>query len=301
MSELGLLNEQSAVRRLRLGDVRLTYVVDGAMALTTTGFFPAVPGEYWRDHPEAVDADSRVVMSAGALLVERDGRKLLIDAGLGPYNGTLSVGEDPFGVADSGSMPDVLAELGIEPGDIDAVAYTHLHVDHVGWAFVDGRKFFPNARYLVATEEWAPHEHGIAVPGVVAEMTVVPMRGNHELIREGEEVWPGVHAIVTPGHTPGHSSFVVDTGGGRIVAFGDAFHAPAQIPHPEWGSRPDTDTEAVTKARARLLGELEQPGTLGFAIHFGDQAFGRVIRDDSGAASWQPVATEFVRPTPRTL
>ena len=301
MSELGLLNQQSAVRRLQLGDVRLTYVVDGAMALTASGFFPAVPGEYWREHPEAVDADGRVAMSAGALLVERDGRKLLIDAGLGPYVGDLSVGEDPFGSADSGSMPEVLSELGIEPGDIDAVAFTHLHVDHVGWAFQDGRKFFPNARYLVAVEEWAPHEHGIAVPGVIAEMTVVPMRGQHELIREGEEVWPGVPAVVTPGHTPGHSSFIVDTGAGRVVAFGDAFHSPVQLAHPEWGSLPDTDTDGVLKARARLVGEMERPGTLGFGIHFGDQAFGRVARDAAGVVVWEPVAAEFVRSTPRSL
>ncbi|MFI9379814.1 MBL fold metallo-hydrolase [Kutzneria sp. NPDC052558] len=301
MSELGLLNDQSAVRRIQLGDVRLTYVVDGAMALVASAFLPAVPGEYWREHPEAVDAGGRIAMSAGGLLVERDGRKLLVDAGLGPYQGDMSVGEEPFGTADSGSMLDVLAEVGVAPEDIDAVAFTHLHVDHVGWAFRDGSKVFPNARYLVATEEWAPHEHGIAVPGVIAEMTVAPMRGNHELIREGEEVWPGVHAVVTPGHTPGHSSFVIDSGAGRIVAFGDAFHAPAQIAHPEWGSLPDTDTDGVLKARVRLLGELERPGTLGFGIHFGDQAFGRVARDEAGVATWQPVETEHVRATPRVL
>jgi len=132
-------------------------------------------------------------------------------------------------------------------------------------------------------------------------MTVVPMRGNHELIREGEEIWPGVRAVVTPGHTPGHSSFIVDSGAGRIIAFGDAFHAPAQLAHPEWGSLPDTDADGVLKARTRLLGELEQPGTLGFGIHFGDQAFGRVVRDEAGAPTWQPVATEFVRATPRLL
>ena len=301
MGELGLLNEQSAVRRLELGDTRLTYVVDGALAMSATGFFPAVPGEYWREHPEAVDGQGRILMSAGALLVERDDRKLLIDAGMGPYAGPIMVGDERYGEADTGSLPEILAELGVDPGEIDAVAYTHLHVDHVGWAFVDGRKFFPNARYLVAAEEWAPHEHGIEVPGVIASMTVVPMRGNHELIREGEEVWPGVRALVMSGHTPGHTSYLVTAGEQRVVAFGDAFHAPVQLEHPEWGSRPDTDTDGVLKARARLVGELAQPGTLGFGIHFGDQAFGRLARDETGAADWEPVAAEFVRATPRQL
>jgi glyoxylase-like metal-dependent hydrolase (beta-lactamase superfamily II) len=301
MAELGFLNEQSAVRRLELGDVRLTYVIDGAMAMNASGFFPAVPGEYWREHPETVDAQGRVAMSAGGLLVERGDRKLLIDAGLGPYLGPLTVGEQVLGAADSGSMPDVLAELGVVPGDIDTVAYTHLHLDHVGWAFVDGRKFFPDARYLVAAEEWAPHEEGIEVPGVIDSMTVAPMRGNHELIREGDEVWPGVRAIVMSGHTPGHTSYIVSAGEERIVVFGDAFHVPAQIDHPDWGSMPDTDTDGVLKARTRLVGELTRPGTLGFGIHFGDQAFGRLVRDEGGAAVWEPVTAEFVRANPRAV
>jgi glyoxylase-like metal-dependent hydrolase (beta-lactamase superfamily II) len=301
MSELGLLSDQSAVRRLELGELRLTYVVDGAMVMDPAGFFPAVPGEYWREHPDLVDAAGRIAMSAGGLLVEQEGRKLMIDAGLGRYVGPLGVGEKPFGSADCGSMPAVLVDLGVDPAEVEAVAYTHLHVDHVGWAFNDGVKFFPNARYLVAVEEWAPHEHGIAVPGVLVDYTVVPMRGKHELIREGEEVWPGVHAIVTPGHTPGHASFIVESGGERIIAFGDVFHAPVQITHPEWGSAPDIDADSVLAARQRLVGELSRPGTLGFGVHFGDQAFGRVVRDEAGAAVWEPVPAEFVLPTPRLL
>jgi hypothetical protein len=93
---MGMLNEQSAVRSLTLGDVRLTYVVDGAMWLTPAGYFPGIPASYWEgDLPVLVDG--HVAMSAGGLLVERDGRKLLIDAGLGPYRG--SFGEPPYGGA----------------------------------------------------------------------------------------------------------------------------------------------------------------------------------------------------------
>jgi hypothetical protein len=74
-----------------------------------------------------------------------------------------------------------------------------------------------------------------------------------------------------------------------------------QITHPEWGSAPDVDAEAVLAARRRLVGELSRPGTLGFGVHFGDQAFGRVVRDEGGSAVWEPVPAEFVRATPRVL
>jgi glyoxylase-like metal-dependent hydrolase (beta-lactamase superfamily II) len=111
-------------------------------------------------------------MSVGGLLVERDGRRLLIDAGLGAHTA-----QNPLGTINSGALPDTLAALGCDPAAIDTVAFAHLHADHTGWAFAqdgDGsyRKTFPAARYLVAETEWAPYgswtsrrEYG--VPGEV--------------------------------------------------------------------------------------------------------------------------------------
>ena len=61
----GRLNDQSAVRTLRLDDVMLTYLVDGSMTMIKEKFFASIPNEYWRDHPEAVTPSGRVAMSAG--------------------------------------------------------------------------------------------------------------------------------------------------------------------------------------------------------------------------------------------
>lgn len=90
--ETGLLSDQSAVRALTLDDLRLTYVIDGAMGLYPGVFFPDLPAEYRTAHPEALDQRGRVAMSVGGLLVERDGRALLIDAGLGAMTGKISNG-----------------------------------------------------------------------------------------------------------------------------------------------------------------------------------------------------------------
>ena len=83
--------------------------------------------------------------------------------------------------------------------------------------------------------------------------------------------------------------------------FGDAFHIPAQLAHPDWPSLPDVDGEAVLAARRRLVTELEQPGTLGFSYHFGDQAFGRIVRDAEGFPAWEPVPAVPLLQTPRLL
>jgi glyoxylase-like metal-dependent hydrolase (beta-lactamase superfamily II) len=301
--DTGLLTDQSAVRVLELGDVRLTYVVDGAMELTTDGFFPDVPAEHWAAHPETLTASGRVAMTAGGLLVERDGRKLLIDAGLGEVQADVG-----FGFMHSGSMLETLAALGHDPADIEVLAFTHLHVDHTGWGFVrdEGeapRKTFPNARYLLADEEWGPYLRGEVGMGAPSrEEFIEPLAAEHTLITGGDEIFPGVHALVTPGHSPGHTSYLVSADdGSRILVFGDGFHMPAQIVHPDWPSGPDVDHHAVGVARERLLAELETPGTLGFAFHFGDQAFGRVTRDESGGRAWTPVPSEVLFDSPRRI
>lgn len=230
----GLLSDQSAVRRMNLDDVQLTYAVDGAMGLLPRAFFPDLPAAYWASDPGALNKQGQVAMSAGGLLVERDGRTLLIDAGFGPQTG-----ETPFGPANSGALPGTLAALGHDPAGIDTVAFTHLHVDHTGWAFTrnpDGtwRKTFPGARYLVAAAEWEPYGRGDIVPGAAPAAVLEQLAAARTLVDAGEEVFPGVAAVVTPGHSPGHTSYIITSGtGSRLIAFGDAFHIPAQLAHPD--------------------------------------------------------------------
>jgi glyoxylase-like metal-dependent hydrolase (beta-lactamase superfamily II) len=299
---IGQLNAQAAVRRFRMDDVTFTFIADGAMALAPHGFLDAVPAAYWADHPEQLDSQGYVAMSAGGLLVERDGRHILIDAGFGPATATNALSR-----VDCGAFLDVLTRLGRSCTDIDTFALTHLHVDHTGWAFIDSasgqrKPTFPNAPYLVAALEWEPIVGGERPAGVPSEREVIQPLQLHpglRLIGDGEEVAPGITAVVTPGHSAGHTSYVVTaSNGNRLIAFGDCFHSPAQLFNPEWPSDPDVDPSAVPQARRRLLAELGAPNTVAFAVHFGDQQFGIINRDADGLA-WQPVPTTVVFPPPR--
>jgi glyoxylase-like metal-dependent hydrolase (beta-lactamase superfamily II) len=199
----------------------------------------------------------------------------------------------------------VLTALGRRREDIDVLAFTHLHFDHTGWAFTpgaDGRamKTFPNARYLVSAQEWAPYEQGEDAACVATSRDLIrPLAACRTEFADGDEIFPGVQAVVTPGHTAGHTSYVItSTNGARLVAFGDAFHIPAQMTHPDWPSASDIDAPAVRSARLRLLDELTKPDTIGFACHFGDQPFGRVATSKAGPV-WQPVPTTVAAPAPR--
>jgi glyoxylase-like metal-dependent hydrolase (beta-lactamase superfamily II) len=248
-------------------------------------------------------ADGRVAMSAGGVLVERDGHRVLIDAG---YGAAREIG--PWPEINCGALLDTLAALEHSPADIDVLALTHLHIDHSGWAFVTEagrppRPTFPNASYLVSAEELAPHEHGIHPPGSSSvEGVIEPLAKVRTTITDGQQVAPGIVAVVTPGHSAGHTSYVVTSSRGRrAVVFGDAFHVPAQLTNPGWASRPDVDTERVLTARSRITAELEQPDTVGFGFHFGDQAFGSVTRNAAGAQIWMPVPAVAVMPNPLPL
>jgi glyoxylase-like metal-dependent hydrolase (beta-lactamase superfamily II) len=255
---IGLLSDQAAVRRLELDDVKLTYVVDGALWVRPAAFFPTIPSAYWEHHPEVLNADGYVSMSTGGLLVERAGHRLLIDAGLGPVNAHAYGGPRR-----GGAFLDTLAARGYSPGDIDVLAFTHVHVDHTGWAFTDGpngarNATFPNAAYALAEAERKPLAHADHPPTTPdTESVVKPLGSISARFGDGAQIAPGVTALVRPGHSAGHTSYIVTTSEGwRIVAFGDVFHIPAQLAHSRWASAPDTDAEGVANARARILDEL---------------------------------------------
>lgn len=298
----GSLNTRASVRRWQMDDVVFTYVVDGFMAMRPQAFLPAIPRDYWVDHSGEVDADGRVLMSVGGLLVERAGHRLLIDAGFGRAATHYSAGH-----VESGAFLRCLREVGVNPADIDVFALTHLHADHTGWMFSKSSTgafvpTFPKAPYVLAEAEWRPHAGGQRTAEAPYERSVVGPLGRHRqrcVVSDGGEIAPGSTALVTPGHSAGHTSYVVTSSRGRrLIAFGDIFHVPAQLAHPRWGSAADEKPAAVPRARARLLDELLAPDTYGFAIHFGDQPFGRVVRDAAAVARWQPVSTEVLAAPP---
>jgi glyoxylase-like metal-dependent hydrolase (beta-lactamase superfamily II) len=274
------------VRRFTLDDVVVTYVVDGVVTTRPEKLFANAPADAWA-HLCTPAGD--MLMSCGGLLVQIGGSTLLIDAGVGMMASSL-----PFGRVESGAMLDVLAALAVTPGEVDVLAFTHLHFDHAGWAFTEGTQTFPNARYTFAAQEWAAYAGGLADEAVVTSRHFIDefrSRINEfELFGDGEEIVPGVRALVMAGHTPGHTAYeITSQTGRRLIAFGDAFHSQAQVAHPDWMSIFDSDWPGLMAARRGLLARLSEPHTFAFGGHFGDQPFGRVVVDAKGQARWQPI------------
>ncbi|MDG9700958.1 MBL fold metallo-hydrolase [Streptomyces sp. DH37] len=282
------LRRPSGLRSLRLGELRVTYVPDGAAQLVPHLWLPGTTGEVWAEHPEYLDESGHLVASIGGLLVEHGERALLIDTGFGPHSVPAQPGS-PLGAVRSGALPAGLARAGRRPEDIEAVAVTHLHIDHGGWAWhpdpAEGRFLFAHADHLLTRPEWE-QRHLAEASGITREM-LAAIDPRVRTVEDGEEVFPGVRVEYAAGHTVGHAVYVISSGGRRLIAFGDAMHSPLQADHPEWPALPDHDPERAAAFRRRLLDELEEPGTIGFGGHFADVVFGRVRRGGPGPA-WQP-------------
>ncbi|MEY7974696.1 MBL fold metallo-hydrolase, partial [Saccharomonospora xinjiangensis] len=276
------LRRPASMRSLRLGDTTVTYVPDGAVRLTPR-FFPDIPQHVWDEVPEYLDESGNLVASIGGLLVERGDRALLIDAGFGPQSFPAD-DRNPHGAIHGGALLDNLAVLGRTPGEIEAVAITHLHIDHLGWAWHPApgstRPAFTGADYLVAEPEWT-HRHLVEEHGTSREMLGI-LETRVRTVSDGEEIFPDVRVRITPGHTAGHTAYLISGGGQRLIAFGDALHTPIQIGHPEWSAFSDHDPALATGFRRRLVAELSEPGTIGFGIHFADVVFGQVLPGGGG-------------------
>jgi glyoxylase-like metal-dependent hydrolase (beta-lactamase superfamily II) len=279
------LRRPSGIRSLTLGDTKLTYVPDGQATLNARMLLPQATEEDWAQNADYLDEDGFLLASVGGLLVERDGRALLIDAGAGPI--TMGPPLNTYGVITGGALLDSLATLGRGPADIEAVALTHLHADHFGWAWHPApgsdRPAF-NVDYLVAESEWK-QRHFAEAQGM-GDM-IKALAPQVRTVAEGEEIFPGVHVRFTPGHSAGHAAYVINARGQRVIAFGDAFHSPLQITHPLWENTFDFDHQQSTSLRTSLLTELAKPDTIGYGVHFADVPFGRVRID--GMPAWVPV------------
>ncbi|AVH20315.1 MBL fold metallo-hydrolase [Nocardia cyriacigeorgica] len=285
---LAHLTKTATLRTYDIGDHRLTWLPDGVAYLEPRAWLPGAPDELWRQHRELINDDGYLVASIGALLIEYADRALLIDAGFGPL-----ATRTPFGLIRGGELLRSLAAAGKHPDDFEAIALTHLHLDHIGWLrhtpAGPGTGPLSGRPILVSETEWR-YRHLTAIDGVapdICESFTLDIR----TIAHGDEIFPGIQATATPGHSLGHLAYTITTSAERIIVFGDALQTPLQITHPELTSAVDDDPDAARSTARRLVDELSVAGTLGFGMHFADAQLGQVATTEDGTPIWQPTSS----------
>lgn len=250
---------------MKLGDIEIVPVNDGEGTLPSS----YIPKLDWERHKDLLDAEGNFAVVLGCFLVKTKDHTILVDAGLGP------VTFPPFR---AGDLPGNLSGAGVDAADIDLILITHLHVDHIGWLVQDEKPYFPNATVRFGErdlDQFIRRENpdGFAKPII----DVLEAAGRIQTIDADGEVVAGVSALHTPGHTLGHSSFVVSSGTERAFLLGDAVTCPAQLEDSEWTAMSDIDPDLAVRSREALYRELEGDGTVAAASHFPDLRFGRVL------------------------
>ncbi|MBK8026609.1 MAG: MBL fold metallo-hydrolase [Chloroflexi bacterium] len=204
---------------ITLGDMRLHLINDCDILVEGGGAFGLVPRALWRDMMPP-DEENRVPMTQHVLLVQVGGRNIVIDTG---YGEKVPEKQRKYMFMDrsSGGVRGALARLDLTPDDIDLVIDTHLHGDHSGGNTCiapDGRivPMFPNAEYVVQAREYhdATHPNERTRATYLAE-NYVPLyeSGQLRLLEGDTEFAPGIQGVVTPGHTPGHMSVILESRG----------------------------------------------------------------------------------------
>lgn len=274
--------------RFRIGDFEASVVSDGPLALGPPGdAFKGVSEEELKGDLRAnfLPTDS-VVLEQNALVVNTGRQLVLFDTGMGASK--------LFGPT-TGRLLANLRLAGIDPALIDAVILTHAHSDHC-FALVgeDGRPNFPNARVHMteADHTFWTDEAKLATPlkdfVAGARHNLLPLRDRMAFLKEGQEVVPGVTAVATPGHTVGHTSYVVSSGRDSLMFTGDvAHHQIFMLKRPRLEFAYDTDPAQAVRSRLRVLDMLANDRMPFVSYHFPFPGIGHVAKNGDGFV-WHP-------------
>ena len=266
------MHENNAIPTVRVGDVALSLLSEGqrgAPVAALTGTTPEILQKYAPDntYPSAINA----------FLLRTPKHTILVDTGLGQ------------------KLFESLAALGVAPEQVDAVLLTHMHGDHIGGLLRNDAIAFPRAQVYVAKREYnywtgMPSQNGTRPEAPVqAYGNALHFLPSRESGSEGLELFPGIRAVAAYGHTPGHTVFLVESKGGKILFWGDITHAMAlQIPVPAIATQYDVDPREAIATRQKIFAFAAERKALVAGVHIPTPGMGYIASSPEGGYVFTP-------------
>jgi glyoxylase-like metal-dependent hydrolase (beta-lactamase superfamily II) len=281
--------------RYKVGDFEITAITDGVWL---PDIAPGLFKNFSVDDAKKALTDQfqrtdKMVVPFTPLLVNTGSKLVLIDTGTAGMFVPTAV-----------SFMDNLKAAGVDPKQVDIILISHFHGDHInGIRTKDGQIVFPNAEIKVPAPEWAHWMDD-------AKMNATPEagRGNFNNSRRvfgsiakdvnrfewGKEVAPGVTAIAAPGHTPGHTAFVISSGNQSMMTVVDTTNnAYLFVRNPEWQVSFDMDGAQAVATRKKLLDQAAADKLLVGGYHWPFPAVGNITKEGSGyrlhPVPWNPI------------
>ena len=291
----------AGIYRNKVGAIECTTINDGARTLPLPdNFVKNVPkAEALAAADEAYWPKGMITVPFNPQLINTGGKLILIDCGVGA--GML---EPTKGAV--GRMMGNLAAAGVQPKDVDVVLMSHLHPDHTnGIRAADNSMAFPNAEIMVPAKDWefwmsednrAKAQSNPMMKDYFANVQRVYAGIENKVTKYdwGKEVAPGVTAVAAPGHTPGHTAFVVASGNSKVLLQSDVTNIPEFfLRNPDWHVAFDVDPVQAAETRHKFYDMAAAEKALVVGFHFTFPSQGYVEKDGAKyrlvPIAWNPV------------
>jgi glyoxylase-like metal-dependent hydrolase (beta-lactamase superfamily II) len=290
-----------------VGDVTVTRVAEVTLPVVPTDLLPFASAEALARHPWlrpwALTESGHFPLSVHSLCIESHGQKVIVDTcfGLGPLPERMA------SRCNDGSFLEALGSIGFGRDDVDVVISTHLHVDHVGWNTVPagGRRepTFRRARYLISKPEfdyWSSASSAERASRAVVEFDASVMtlaeHGAADLVAPDHIVSDTLRLIPTPGHSPGHVSVHITSGGEQALITGDCVHSPVQFAEPDWHAGIDVAPAMSRVTRRKLVADYADTDVLVIGTHFAPPTAGYLITT-AGGVQFRPLSSSGTSPS----
>ncbi|HEY5683930.1 MAG TPA: MBL fold metallo-hydrolase [Acidimicrobiia bacterium] len=255
--------------KIELGTAVLYGIRDGQTDRDPIEFLIGSNPEALARYPQYLTADGLMTNSFSCYLFDTGSRRVLVDTGFG-YNAHGGVG----------AMPAALETLGVAPGDIDHVVFTHMHPDHIlGSLDADQAPLFANASHATLKREvdhWRSGTDDRSV-GIARVAGILDGAGLLDAADEPGQIVPGVTTFASYGHTPGHTAVRLSSGDDEVVIAGDLTFSQMQIEYTDWNFPYDVDKPRAAAARAEFFDMLADSGVPYVAGHYVHPGYGRVV------------------------
>ncbi len=274
--------------RMMLGDFEITALGDGTVTLPVDKLLKEPAAKTGAALKKSF-LSAPLETSVNAYLVNTGTKLVLIDAGAGALFGPTL-----------GKLIANLQAAGYKPEQIDDIFITHMHPDHVGGLAANGVIAFPNATLHAdkrdsdfwlsqANLDQAPADSKGFFQGAMASMNPYVRAGKYQPFEANAELVPGVTSLSSYGHTAGHTSYMVESKGQKLLVVGDLIHVGAvQFDNPAVTIGFDSDAKAAAVSRSKVFAQAAREGALVAAAHLQFPGIGH-LRAAGKAWQWVPV------------
>ena len=285
--------------RYKLGDYEITAVTDGrnTFKLPDTFVLNAQKDQVNQALLAAHMEKDMMTIPYTPIVINTGSKLVVMDTGTGEANFERSKGV-------SGQFQRNLKASGIDRNAVDLVVISHFHGDHIGGLITaDDKPSFPNAEILVPAAEWKYFMDD----GEMSRQTTERMKGVFAGARKvfdtlkrkvtpyepGKDVAPGIKSVATYGHTPGHMSYVVDSGGKTVYVQADVTNHPALFArNPGWHAFFDQDPKMAEETRRKVYDMLVADKMMVQGFHYPFPSVAYVEKSGSGyreiSVMWNP-------------